>query len=227
MDVMKRRKEIIDELERMGSPLASMPSEMPYSVPENYFSSLSEDIYDNIQFVLSPDPSLPVHKTMPYEVPAGYFDTLPTQMLAYAKEHSDALKTTPYLIPQGYFNALPAQILQAAKASGPIKKTKLIPLYARSWAYARWAAAALLVATIGFGSFKYFVHQNSNPEIALAKIPENVLRDYAQQNFDDFDIYMNVNNIETNNADKYTKQLSPQDIEQYFEESGLGQKNID
>jgi len=224
---MKRRKEITDELVSMGSSLASMPYGMPYSVPDNYFTSLCEDICDNVQFVMSADPLLPIHKATPFEVPAGYFDQLPIQVLTHVKEHSDNLKTTPYAVPQGYFNTLPARMLQVAKKSEQVKKTKVIPLQAGPWSYIRLAVAALLIAAIGFGAFRYFVQRNSNPELALTKIPDSVLRDYAQQNFDDFDVYMNVNNIVTTNSDKYTQQLSPQDIEQYFEETGLGQKNID
>jgi hypothetical protein len=30
-----------------------------------------------------------------------------------------------------------------------------------------------------------------------------------------------------NNEDKYTQQLSPQDIEQYLDDVGLGEKNIE
>ena len=224
---MERRKEIIDELVSLASPLASMPYGMPYTVPENYFVLLCEDICDNVQYVISADPALPDHKSMPFNVPAAYFEQLPAQMLAYAKEQPDTLKTTPYSVPKGYFDTLPAQILQAAKSAEKEKKTKVIPLQRKSWPYIRITVAALLITAIGFGSFKYFVLRTPNPEITLAKIPENVLRDYAQQNFDDFDVYMNVNNLVINNTDKYTQQLSPQDIEQYFEETGLGQKNID
>ncbi len=222
---MQRSKEITDELVSMGSSLATI--EMPYSVPENYFSSLCDDICENIEFVLSADPLLPANQVMPYNTPLNYFEQLPAQVLAHVKENAGNLKATPYTIPQGYFDTLPAQILTVARASGQGNKTKTIPLNANPWSYIRVAAAAVLIALIGFGSFKYFVPQSSNPEIALAKIPDSVLSDYAQQNFDDFDIYMNVNNLVTTNTDKYTQQLSPQDIEQYLEESGLGQKNID
>ncbi len=226
---MERRNEISDELVSLGSSLATMPRTMPYMVPENYFDTLCSDLVQNIHSLQHSDPVLLSIKDNPYAVPQHYFEQFPAQVLAHVKENSGSLKASPFTVPQAYFNNLPAQMLDAAKASEHKKKTTILSLYGKPLNYIKWAAAAILIAALGFGSFKYFAQQQPvNSETAiLAKIPDSVLNDYAQQNFDDFDVYMNVNNLVASNNDKYTRQLSPQDIEQYFDEIGLGEKNID
>lgn len=226
---MERRNEISDELVSLGSSLAAMPRTMPYIVPGNYFDTLCSDLVQNIHSLQYNDPTLLSIKDNPYSVPQHYFEQLPAQILAHVNENSDSLKTNPFTAPKDYFNSLPAQMLEAAKASEHKKETKVLPLYGKPLNYIKWAAAAILIAALGFGSFKYFVQQQSgNSETTiLAKIPDSLLNEYAQQNFDDFDVYMNVNNLVASNSDKYTQQLSSQDIEQYFDEIGLGKKNID
>lgn len=71
-----------DELRELSPVLASIKKEMPYSVPENYFSTLNNEM----PFLIS-DEEVPAllanhRKTMPYEVPAGYFTDLPNFVLA-------------------------------------------------------------------------------------------------------------------------------------------------
>jgi len=228
---MKRDDGILDELASWGSPLASVPRVMPYRVPENYFENLCDNICENVKNADSAEPNINWNKDLPFQVPQGYFESLPEQILAHVKENEDKLdlgKVHPYSVPQRYFETLPQQILAAAKMQEKERRTKVIPLGDNLWRFARIAAAAIFVAGLGFGSYEFLTNRNHpNPEIALAKIPANVIKDYAQLNIDDFDVYMNVNNLEVNkSADKYTQHLSPQEIEQYLDETG-GQKTLD
>ena len=71
-----------DELKELSPALAAIKKEMPYSVPENYFSKLHSEIP-----ILIRDEEIPAllanhDKTMPYEVPAGYFTDLSNSVLA-------------------------------------------------------------------------------------------------------------------------------------------------
>ncbi|MFN2438771.1 MAG: hypothetical protein ABR503_06190, partial [Chitinophagaceae bacterium] len=72
----------IDEMKELSPMLASIKKEMPYSLPENYFSTLYNDVP-----VLIRDEELPAllgnhNKSMPYEVPANYFASLPNFILS-------------------------------------------------------------------------------------------------------------------------------------------------
>lgn len=71
-----------DELTSLSPLLAGLSKKMPYDLPSNYFTTLSEDVpslmqEDELPAILAEHP-----KTNPYEVPAGYFDTLPAQVVA-------------------------------------------------------------------------------------------------------------------------------------------------
>jgi hypothetical protein len=71
-----------DELASLSPLLAGLSKKMPYDLPENYFTTLSNDVPALIQ-----DDELPAilaghQKTTPYEVPMGYFDNLPEQVLS-------------------------------------------------------------------------------------------------------------------------------------------------
>lgn len=69
-----------DELADLSPFLANLPRQMPFSVPENYFSSLSNDIplftTDHLPSIF-----LEVNRKNPYIAPMGYFEDLPSAML--------------------------------------------------------------------------------------------------------------------------------------------------
>lgn len=70
-----------DELRELSPFLSSIKKEMPYNLPENYFSVLHNEVpllirNDEVSTLL------PEHKIMPHEVPAGYFKDLPYSVLA-------------------------------------------------------------------------------------------------------------------------------------------------
>lgn len=71
-----------DELASLSPLLAGLSKTMPYDIPQNYFSTLSDDVpalihQDELPAILAEPP-----RTNPYEVPAGYFDHLPAQVVA-------------------------------------------------------------------------------------------------------------------------------------------------
>ena len=82
---MSDNNNIINELEEMGSKLATIPRRMPYSVPDGYFSA--EITIPN---------GLPARAETPYSVPGGYFDELPQKMLAAAKATEPAPRTIAF-----------------------------------------------------------------------------------------------------------------------------------
>jgi hypothetical protein len=88
---MSEENNILSELQAMGSPLAEMPRELPYRVPDNYFEEAGERM---IHFVSAP---LEVKGALPYSVPAGYFDALPEKVLAASKQEAGTKKTASFV----------------------------------------------------------------------------------------------------------------------------------
>jgi len=70
-----------DELNELSAFLSSIKKEIPYNVPENYFSTLQNEVPwlirdDEVSTVLADN------KIMPYEIPAGYFTDLPNSVFS-------------------------------------------------------------------------------------------------------------------------------------------------
>lgn len=228
---MNHVNEILDELKGMSSPLADISRVMPYSVPQGYFV----DLYQAVDQILEDEGKMlwdsGVNKQTFQEVPEGYFDEFPEQMLALARaEHIgfSAGSVNPLNVPKGYFLELPEQLLAAAKASDTKASARVIPLISRVSRSLRWAAAAILVMGIGFGTYQvYFGNTGNHTEKQLAKISSNTLGDYLQQNIDDYDMETLENTVASNaggikqiNSDLNPKNLNTDEITQYLNETG-------
>ena len=214
---MKTVNDITEELNNMGSSLASISRVMPYSVPAGYFLNLPGATLKNISDgdeVAVPGWS----KAAVYSTPQGYFEGLTENIITAVKaDHINSISSRemPFSIPAGYFDMLPVQMLQAAKNTEPIKKiTTRIPLGRNSFRQIRWAAAAVLLICIGFGGYETFLTQSDNTESMLAAVPSNEIHDYLQHTYI-FDVNRIVDNTTVNNIEVDNK-----DIIQYLNETG-------
>ncbi|MCB0700503.1 MAG: hypothetical protein H6551_05520 [Chitinophagales bacterium] len=72
---MKATEDILLELQSMNSPLADMPRNMPYEVPEGYFDSLPIAVLDH------DNDNIRLKHDLPYTVPDNYFEELPSIIL--------------------------------------------------------------------------------------------------------------------------------------------------
>ena len=81
---------VASELANLSSLLPGLSKEMPYSVPENYFSSLANDI--PVLIGNDPLPSIlqETGSKNPYQVPDGYFEQLPGAIIT--KVHDTGAK---------------------------------------------------------------------------------------------------------------------------------------
>lgn len=232
---METRNDILEELKSWGSPLAGVSRNMPYRVPAGYFEALSPTITQYITHYHTADPSLAgVGRQMPYRVPQGYFDMLPMQMLGLVQHEAAILpKATPFAVPEGYFNTLPAQMLAAAKAAdaAPAEKPRTIALRTNLWQSVRWAAAALLVAGLGFGTYKALYNDSvtvtpkPSIESQLAALSKAEISNYIQQNIDDFDSEVLESSVAkldagTSAPANAIDQLSDDEIIRYLDETG-------
>lgn len=132
---MEHSVNILNELQEISPQVAEAGRGTPYTVPEGYFSGLTELIMRRIRSgeeVLPP--VLRAANTNPYTVPTGYFEAFPAQVLEAIA--SDAVVAgmgdreepfpvilpnqagkTPYAVPEGYFNQLADTILRRVKAA--------------------------------------------------------------------------------------------------------------
>ena len=75
---------VSDELAGLSPLLAGLSKKMPLSVPENYFTSLVNEVPVLIGNEKLPSILAELERKMPYTVPEGYFEKLPEQILAKA-----------------------------------------------------------------------------------------------------------------------------------------------
>lgn len=217
---MNKVNDISQELKSMGSVLADMPRTMPYFVPSGYFEGFTDSVQLTINEINTPEEIPQWGKMLPYAVPNDYFNKLTSNIVAAAIAEDPALglsKDTPLKAPAGYFETLPAQILSAAKASDvPKKETKVIPLNRIIFRQLRWAAAAVLLLSLGFGSYQmFFRSQPDSTESMLASVPNNDIHDYLQHIYNRVDLDRIVSSADINNL-----QLDNKDIVQYLDETG-------
>ena len=71
-----------EELETLSPLLAGLSRQMPYTVPQGYFSEISSQIPGITSEEVLPEILVKVGKSMPYAVPADYFESLPSKILA-------------------------------------------------------------------------------------------------------------------------------------------------
>jgi hypothetical protein len=71
---------VSEELGSIYSLLAGISKKMPFTVPENYFTTNTEGLSDLVSEEVIPD-FLQGGKQLPYSVPAGYFENLPQAIL--------------------------------------------------------------------------------------------------------------------------------------------------
>lgn len=157
-----------------------------------------------------PQYGLPQHPPkMPYEVPVGYFEQLPSTVLSILKETVVLPKVAvPYTAPDGYFEALPA-VLNAKVKGGSDN------LYGQRVIWWQWAAAAIIVFTIGVGAFL----MSDSPKLSeadrlLYAVTPGMLNDYVALT-DENDIIVLPATVRLEHLD-----VKPDDIEAYLNETG-------
>jgi len=160
-------------------------------------------VLDELTEMDSPLAGLP--RYMPYSVPEGYFGQLPTGILQAAKTVD---------IPPGYFESLPEAMLAAAKGGNPAAKRKS-PLVISLLPVRRWAAAAVLIVSMGIGGALFFGAQSSTVENPVATLPADAVQEYVAVHLDE---------LETGDVAAVTPDLaslSSAEVETYLTEEGL------
>ncbi|MGV3509850.1 MAG: hypothetical protein ACO1N7_11220 [Sphingobacteriaceae bacterium] len=187
--------------------LAAVERTNPFSVPDNYFEEMQEQIQSRITI----DQFDGEHEF--FNIPVNYFDSLTEKIIS--ENATKQLKTEGsevFSVPDNYFNELEKSIL--SNAGGQNHKEQIVRRIATSWL--TYAAAACITAIVSFGI--YFNTQNSTVEHQIAELPSEDIVEYLQLYSDAGDaplIIKGLNN-ETELSD-FQLELSEQEIKQYLE----------
>ena len=183
---MKEENEILKELNGLKSGLGAASRVMPFEVPQDYFGTLAGQLAQDTWAAEGTTPDLTISKEMPHGVPVGYFENLPAQLLSSAKT-----------------------------ADAGVRKGRVIPFVARTGKVVRFAAAAMLVLGLGFGSYRFFQLRTPDGRAShkLAKVDPDSLHSYVLQHLDDFDDETLENAVVSSQTDVHTAVSSLNDME--------------
>jgi hypothetical protein len=170
-----------------------------------------------------------MEKSMPYTMPEGYFHTLPEDLLNATLANSiETGIASPYTAPDAYFSSLPESLLAAAKESEVTKGAPRLISFRPYWKRSiKWAAAAVLVLGIGFGSYHYMQPATPDGKAAkqLAKIDGDVIQEYVMHHVDEFDEETLENTVAANtNLHNTVSTLDDEEIKAYLDENGWDEK---
>ena len=227
-------KDIIQELNNLGSSLPTESVENIYSVPEGYFDSFAAQVQSLIWLS-----SLP--KENPYTVPEAYFDKLGDQIMEGIRNHPDYRtskeelaeispllenlnKRPVYSVPQGYFENF--KVTPGAEQG---VDSKVVSLSRRRWF--RYAAAAVVTGIIALGGL--MVYNNNKPTTTagpLAKFEKEVkkiddvnstdkLIEFMDAGLNEKELASNRKPNATDDVQRLLKDVSTDELKEFSEQS--------
>ncbi len=197
---MLERENILNELNAISPLVASVPRVNVYRVDENYFDGIRAELQARI---IASNFIAPQNN---FDVPANYFENLPSNILAKIKAQENNVVLTEieaisptiagignknvYTVPHGYFE----QLAMPSKASA-----KVVTMGSRS--IFKYAAAAVIVGLLGFGTMKFIANTKANNEtLAVVKEANEILK--------------------ANSFDETLASVSDKDLEKYLLQNG-------
>jgi len=240
--VQMARKDIIQELNALGSSLAGTPSQNVYSVPEGYFEAFASSVFSKIN-VENEQPLFESEKSNPYKVPVGYFENLTESVLDKIRKHPDylnsqeelelispllnSLKKEPvFSVPQDYFENFTVALNQKPAASSG-QPAKVVSMFNRKMM--RYAAVAVITLMVGTTGWMIYKNNHKTPEQRIISGLNNDVRkinDVKQlDNLAEFmDAGLNekevaTTKIKSNDVEKLLKDVSVDELNEFSEES--------
>ena len=201
-----------DEWKTEAPNLASLPSENPFGVPENYFNSLSDTINTTVYAEKLKD-AIPASG---FTVPEQYFSTLKARIVI--ETGLGILQHLPEKdgnsIPDGYFQHLQSKILARTTAETEEVKPEVMPVQEKSKIIRLWhsdllkyASAACFILVTAFGL--YLNQQKFTQETNVSDIAnEQMLYDIDEQDI--------IEHIERNAPVVQQKTPTHQELETYI-----------
>jgi hypothetical protein len=229
-------KDIIQELNDLGSSLPTEKLENVYSVPEGYFDAFASKVQSLLWLT-----SLP--KQNPFRVPERYFDDLADQILDGIRNHPDyrtskeelttisplleSLNKRPvYSVPQGYFENFKVPATPGQKAD-----SRVVSLRQHKWF--RYAAAAVvtgIIALAGLMVYNNNNHTNSTGTTPLAKFEKEVkkiddvkstdnLIEFMDAGLNEKELASNHKISATEDVQRLLKDVSTDELKEFSEQS--------
>jgi len=229
--------------------LAAMEAANPFTVPDNYFIELKEQISARltIESIAGED------KDGAFAVPEGYFESLEEQIISKIKleELKESIPTEGYSVPEGYFEELSHNITSRIQIEELVNKDRTVASFTvpdnyfnklqdnilaktveagkerqvkikrLSTSWIRYAAAACVTVMIATGIFlNYSKKEDADIDSALSKIPEHEIVNYLQASATLGDSEVIFEQIkETGVTPKTEAGFSEKEIESYLETS--------
>jgi len=231
------RKDIIQELNDLGSSLATTPAQNFYSVPEGYFEAFAGAVLSKVNAENEGSFLSELPKANPYKVPVGYFDGFAESMLNVVRNHPDylnsqeelesisplltSLKKEPvFSVPKDYFENFTVAVNHKQPA-------KVVGMFSRK--LMRYAAAAIITGVIITAGLLIKNGRKTGVDKIMAKVEKDVkkINDVDQlDNLADFmDAGLNekevasTSPVKTNDVENLLRDVSIDELKEFNEES--------
>lgn len=218
----QNNKEISQEHEELQLSFPAGLSSHLLALPADYFVKLPAQILEAVQVEIT---LARLPKQLLFLVPNSYFnnlaDTINQRLLAIPAAE-EITELSPLLA--GLKGKLPFERPEQFKEQN--RKARLIefPIEKRAEQrikWTRWVAAAAIVCILSLGGYNFISQPiasnqyDASIQAALAQIPEQAIRQYLDNNMDDYDAYsLNANSIKISRRDQATlNSLSDKEIE--------------
>src|SRR5690554_2204121 len=188
----------------------------PFSVPDDYFTSLRQDIMAQVK--ISQAAHSPFSSPEPLSTPENYEQQLREDILLRISEENMKTRVadTGFVVPQGYFDTLSANIL--SKTS---RQPKRLPIK-RSTPWYSWAAAASVALIISmFAWFSSGRPTDANNNLMQARIdvvPTDDIIQYLAYYSETGDL-ITLSERMPDRTENFSESLSSEEIEAYLENS--------
>lgn len=187
----------------------------PFSVPDDYFTSLRQDIMAQVK--ISQASHSPFSTPKPFSTPENYEQQLRDDILLRISEENIKTRVaeTGFVVPQGYFDTLSADILSKTG-----RVPKVLPIK-RSAPWYSWAAAASVALVISM--FAWFSSEptdaNNNPiQASIDVVPTDDIIQYLAYYSETGDL-ITLSERMPDRTENFSESLSSEEIEAYLENS--------
>lgn len=192
--------------------LAAMGKAIPFTVPSGYFENLSDNLSTRV-FI----ESVHVKENSGFGVPQNYFEDLTSRIKSNVTvENLRSIDVSGgFIVPDGYFTELSSKINTRVQESD-IKETPVRKLFT-SWV--SYAAAACVTAMIATGIYLNTDSYNFNEK--LAEVPDEEIINYLQAHSTAGDTPFIIENINPDELEKVTPDVSADELELYINSTTL------
>ena len=229
-------KDIIQELNDLGSSLATATPENVYTVPEGYFEAFAEQVQSLIWLSS-------LGKENPYTVGEGYFEGFADKIMDGIRSHPDyrtskeelatisplleSLNKRPvYSIPQGYFENFKVATTPEQKSD-----SRVVSLPQHRWF--RYAAAAVVTGVVVLAGLMVYNNNgtiNSTGTAPLAKFEKEVkkiedvkstdkLIEFMDAGLNEKELASNQKTSATDDVQRLLNDVSTDELKEFSEQS--------